>query len=418
MWRTTKTGALVALLWAAPALAGPGNGIRFGGSEGRLHPYLEIEGRYDSNVFLTAGTGGESKSSFVLHFRPGVRLDVPGDPAKVFFDGQLDWAQYTGSGLPSELSKLYGSAVVGVRVNEGGSVSLDFEDAFRRLNWTPSLSLREALVTNYNTLRASLPWTPGGGALVLTTSGQWVLEAFEPLLPGQLVDGVALSKYGYSEIQAGEELNWRFLPRTSATFEANYFDRLPNSSLVSRHVRGLRVIAGATGLVTPHFAATAKAGYGDTLQSAGIAFRTWLAYFEGEWIGNELMRARAGYEHGMGSDPGAAFAVYRMHRAWAEGRLALAAKVEGKLRAEWQRRDYPSLEVVCPPLTGTPGPSGGIKVDQFRIEPTVEAELARWARVGVGYAYTTRDSSSPNVTLTQGFNYAKHEAWLRLTFTY
>ncbi len=407
MSRMTKTGAVIAALWAAPALAGPGNGIRFGGSEGRLHPYLELEGRYDSNVFLTST--GTAQGDLILHVRPGLRLDVPGDPAKVFFDGQLDWAQYMGSGTPKELSRLYGNATVGVRVNEGGTLSLDAEDAFRRANESPSLSLGAGVVANYNTLRASAPWTPGGGALVLTTSGEWVLESFEPYFKN---DPTPFSKLGYNELHAGEELSWRFLPRTSAVFEASFFDRIVNSELTSTGVRGLRLSAGATGLVTPHFAATVKAGYADTFGSAHTPFRTWLTTLEGEWIGNETLGARAGYEHGMGSDPGKQFAVFQLHRVYAEGRLELAAKVAFRLRAEWQQRDYPALEIA--PATMSTGGTAEI----LRVEPTVEAQVARWARLGVGYGYTARSSALSTVVTAQGLDYSKSEVWLRATFTY
>lgn len=406
MSRTMKTGALLAVLWAAPALAGPGNGIRFGGSDGRLHPYLELEGRYDSNVFLD--DTGASKAAWVVHVRPGLKLDVPGEFAKVFFDGQLDWAQYLGSGLPSNLSQLFGNAAVGVRVNERGAVGLDFKDEFRRLNWTPSLSLGSAVIADYNTLSASVPWTPGGGALVLTTGADWTLETFEPYFSG---DPARLSRWGYNELRAGEGIAWRFLPRTSAVLDASFFDRIPNSTEVSSTVRGVRVIAGATGLVTPHFSGTLEGGWGTTLQATDVpTFSTWLAKVEGEWIGNDLLRARAGYEHDLGSDPGKEFAVYQSHRVFAEARAATVGRIELRLRAEWQRRQYEAIAAV--------GALGG-DIDYVRVEPAVDAELARWFRLGAAYGYTKRTAAGTLVgPSSPGYDYAKSEAWLRATFTY
>src|SRR5512138_3786436 len=79
---------------AAPAGASPGNGIRLGGSEGRLHPYLEVEGRWDSNVFFSST--GAAIGDLILHFRPGFTVNVPSETVAVDLDGKLDWAQYLG----------------------------------------------------------------------------------------------------------------------------------------------------------------------------------------------------------------------------------------------------------------------------------------------------------------------------------
>ena len=48
--------ALVMLGAAAPALAAAGNGIRFGGSEGRVHPFVELQLGWDSNVYASTPT--------------------------------------------------------------------------------------------------------------------------------------------------------------------------------------------------------------------------------------------------------------------------------------------------------------------------------------------------------------------------
>ncbi len=426
--KTSLTIAAViagALFGAAPAAASPGNGIRLGGSEGRLHPYVELETRYDSNVFLVQDT---PQGDMVLHFRPGVRLDVPGDPVDVNFDGALDWAQYLGiEGTTTGLSRMYGFADVGARVNKNGTLSLDAEDAFHRTNLTPSLSLDAAVITNFNTLRASMPWSPGGGAMILTTTGEWVLEAFEPFYTTGCDPSIAacnastLAKLGYNELRAGEEFRWKFLPRTSALFDAGFFDRLPNSLQYSVSIYGLRLDAGATGLVTTHVGATVKGGYGDTFGSAGKTYRTWLATLEGEWIGNEEIGAKAGLVHDYGVDPGTQYALFTTSRVYAEGHLSMAGRALFKLRADWERRDY---------VSGVPAPtdpnqlSPGGSTDIVRIEPSVEGEVARWMKLRFAYAFTTRSSSIQPLTPGQtvivpaAFEFTKHEVWLSAAFTY
>ncbi|HUL59161.1 MAG TPA: hypothetical protein VLU43_07800 [Anaeromyxobacteraceae bacterium] len=418
------TIAMLLLAWVvgpAPAAAGPGDGIRIGGTGGRLHPYLELEPRYDSNVYLadpTTGTG--AVGDFIIHFRPGLRLDIPGDPVKLTFDGALDWAQYTGAqGATSGLSHLYAYALLGVMVNEHGTVSLDAGDDFWRTNNSPSMSLGSAVITNFNTLHAKVPWTPGGGALVLTTTGTWVLESFEPYYSGAVCDPNAYpgcsssyySKLGYNELRATEAISWKFLPRTSAVFEAEFFDRIPVDRTVSVGVDGLRVRAGATGLVTAHFAATLKAGYGDTLHSAGVPYGTWLLTAEGEWIGNELMGAKAGYVHDLGSDPGNEFALYDLNRAYADGRLQLTSGPTLELRADWERRDYHQT----PSSTLPPGANAQL----LHVQPSIEGELTRWLKLAGGYTFTKRMSHLPTVTTPiAAYNYSKNEVWVRATFTY
>jgi hypothetical protein len=168
MTSTSSAASLLAALLAlaaAPAGASPGNGIRLGGSEGRLHPYLDLEGRWDSNVFYTPDD--RSVGDFILHVRPGFQLDVPAEPVAVKLGGNLDWAQYLGQNdsNTSDLSKLYAQAALGVSVNRRGMVGLELDDEFRRSPSTSAFVLDGAVIANYNALRLKVPFRPGGGAL-------------------------------------------------------------------------------------------------------------------------------------------------------------------------------------------------------------------------------------------------------------
>ena len=75
------------------------------------------------------------------------------------------------------------------------------------------------MVSSYNALELRAPWRPGGGALSVTASGSWALEAYQTLLRGSCeADNTALcdvSNYGYNHLGAGLALAWHFLPRTS-----------------------------------------------------------------------------------------------------------------------------------------------------------------------------------------------------------
>ena len=64
--------ALAMLAVATAAQASPGNGIRMGGTAARLHPFLELESRYDSNIAFS--DQGRQQAGWILHVRPGLSL--------------------------------------------------------------------------------------------------------------------------------------------------------------------------------------------------------------------------------------------------------------------------------------------------------------------------------------------------------
>lgn len=407
---TGALAAIAALGLAAPAVANAGNGIRLGGSDGRLHPFVELETRYDSN----ASYSGQRKQTgdLILHVKPGFTLDVPGELVAVDLNGALDWTQFLGAeGDTGGLSRLYGEAGLGIGVNRRGNLGLELSDDFRRGTSSQVLSLGSAVISNFNDLRLAIPWKPGGGALVLTVGGQWQLETFEPYLTGTLCldadptcDSTLLSKLGYSEFRGTGELRWKFLPRTAAVLDAGWFSRVPNSATFGIEVSGLRTRVGFSGLLTTHFAATLKAGYGDTFGSAPEPFRTWLAVAELEWIATETAGIRAGYEHDFGVDPGQVYSLFVRNRLYVDARILVGGRYTARLAAGWDRRSYEL--------------AGDSTSSILRVEPALEAEVARWLRVSIGYAYTLRDSKLLVSTSLPGFDYAKHEAWVRATLTY
>src|ERR1700750_781548 len=106
--RVLLLGALVAAVSSRAQVSGPvistplgeNNGIRVG--PGRLHPYFDLEGRYDSAAVyvpvdpLNPAAGVELKGDILMHFRPGFRLDVPGTDLTFGFNAYYDYVWYTG----------------------------------------------------------------------------------------------------------------------------------------------------------------------------------------------------------------------------------------------------------------------------------------------------------------------------------
>jgi hypothetical protein len=394
--------AVLALALAAPAAGSPGNGIRLGGSEGRMHPYLEVEDRYDSNIYYDENKN--AVGDMVLHVRPGFDLAVPGELVAAELGGSMDWVQYLGLGKnerTSDLPKLYGQASLGLSLNRRGQLGLEVDDEFRRAQGSTALTLSNAVVSNYNALRVRAPYRPGGGALVFTASGSWALESFEAFIPEPIcaVCSGSVASLGYNEFRAGGDVKWHFLPRTSATLQGGWFSRVPNDSTLS-NVTGLEAQAGFNGLVTPHVTATLKAGYSGTLQVATGNVSTWLATVEGEWLATDSASVKAGWTHGLGVDPGPV--LFTAHRVYGSGRILLAGRYAARADASFETRAY------------SPGSaSAGV----VRIEPALEAGIARWMTASLGYAYSRRTSSA-FVAALPGFDFTKNETWLRLAVRY
>ena len=398
---------LLACALASPAEAGPGNGIRLGGSAGRLHPYLELEGRYDSNLVFTAD--GEQESGFVLHVRPGITLESPSERAAVDFRAHLDWAQYLGES--SDLSRLFGDAALSVGLNRRGSLGLELADVFRRSSSTQNLTLGYAVVSNTNDLRVSVPFRPGGGAFVTTVTGRWRLETFEPFVKGALCAGgtpacdeAEVAQLDYSDVTGGLDLRWKFLPKTAAVLQGEYWRRLPSNTDMGREISGYRGWAGVAGLFSARLAGTIRGGYGSASLSPG-SLSTWLANVELEWIPMETASVKAGYLHDLGADPGATGA-YTSHRGYADARVLLAARYTAQLSASYERRAYDGVLLVE-------------AADLLTVTPSVDLELARWLTAGAGVSYTKRTSElAVGAPALPGYDFSKTEAFLRVRGTY
>jgi hypothetical protein len=398
----TRALAAVVLAAAAPVTdAGAGNGVRLGGSEARIHPFLDLESRYDSNVSYSADN--QAVGDLILHVRPGAELKIPGDLAAIEFSGALDWAQNLGleDASTKDLSKMYADAGFAALFNRRGAVSARLDNDFRRQVSTTSLAAAAvAVVANTNVLSLAVPWKPGGGALVVTANGQWLMEAYQKYKDDP---GFDVADLGYSQFRGGADVQWRFLPRTSALFSAGYFTRVPNASELGYEAAGVDVLAGLTGLLTPRIAATAKAGYGSTstTSTAGGVKQTKdastvLADVNLEWLPIEALSLRTGYTRASGIDP--TQAAFVSDGVSAGFRVKLAERFAFRTAARFDRLDFRSR-----PGTG---------VSFLRIDPTIEGTVGRWMTVGLGYVYSSR-SASGDIP-----DYTKSEAFLSLGLTY
>ena len=150
--------------------------------------------------------------------------------------------------------------------------------------------------------------------------------------------------------------------------------------------------------MTPHLAATLKAGYG-SIDAKGTGFGTqgtFLATAEGEWIPTETASVKLGYDRNIVVDP---IAVYTSDRVALSARQLVAGRFALGLDGSWTLLGY------------TPGTT-----TILRASPSVGAEVTRWFKVELAYAYTDRTSrdGAPN----DGADYTKNEFWLKGVATY
>jgi hypothetical protein len=408
------------LLAAAPAHATLGNGIRVGGSDGRLHPFLELELRYDSNAVIfyqpTATHGGD----LILHVRPGLLLSVPGDTVAVDLRAALDWSQYFGASdtASQDLSALFASVSLGVGFNRKGQVGLELDEKFARSNQPTAYAASSGVISNYNDLAVKVPWRPGGGALTLSLNGGWSIESFEAYKdyevctagdPNPFCNSANLADLGYNNVTLGLGVNWKFLPKTAALFDLAWFKRIPNSTARSLEATGLRVQAGVTGLVTTHLAATVKAGYGTTLDQkidppavAPASLGTWMATVSAEWIPSPFSTLKLTWTHDLGIDPGTTYALYTANHVTLEGKSKFNSMLAGAVSADYAVLSYRDLTKSASTVV--------------TVKPALQAELARWLMLELAYQYT--DRSTDLTVAPPGWKYSKSEIWLRGVVTY
>ncbi len=398
----------VAMGVAHPALGAIGDGIRLGSGEGVLHAFADVDATYDSNAYTTS-TG--AAADLVLHARPGLKLDIPGDTVAVDALAAVERVQYAGiNANTSSLNSWWADGGLRISVNPKGRVGFELRDAFRRSNRAAALSLATPAIANNNTVSATHPFTPGGGALVFAVGGDWALESYEPISGSgascdpaidPACDSAVVKKLGYNEFQGRASAIWKFLPRTRSTFDVGYFKRLPKDKAYSPEVSGLRAVAGLNGLVTTQFGMTVRAGYGTTLGDK--SFGTLLASAELEWLPVTEASVRAGYSRSIGTDPGAAYSVYQTNRFFLDARYQFARRITVQAEARYDMTDYEATVKTSTKV--------------LTVEPSIDAEVAKWMRASVGYTYTDRSSSGANADLPT-FNYKRNEVYIRASILY
>ncbi len=417
--RVLLLGALLASLGAsaqsstgAAAALGENNGIRFG--PGRLHPYVDIEPRYDSAALYVPASPNDQTSTYQLkpeilwHFRPGFRMDVPGTDVTFGLNAFYDYVWYTGwlTSGSSAASRSEAGADMHAEINREGAVELDIGDTFSRSDRPQDIGLGVAVISLYNLLRLTAPIHPGGRAFEVRPHGEYAVEFFSgysgiPPGIGQCPPGTCFtdpSGNDYQNYSGGLDIHWKFLPQTALVFESSYEGRSYFHPAPGTVAPGsmLKLRAGAQGLVTPRIQAILKAGYALGFNGAASTF---IGQAEATWTPTELSALTLGVLRDVNPIVGAAsgtdFRVYLNSKAFLIGRLGLHANFAYDLISFTQGR--------------------GQNDQLFTIDLGPDYAVARWFILSAGYVLSKRTS---DYTSSLPLNYTRNEVYLRFTFTY
>jgi hypothetical protein len=401
-WLLVASGFALALP-ARGQVAGD-NGIKIG--DGRLHPYFDLEGDYDSaaGFFGTQNNNAVLSGEIITHFRPGLRLEMPGSLVNLNLAGDVDYVYYTGLISPgsSAASHLEAAANFEANFNRAGAVEFDIGDNFSRLDRTTNVALGVGILSLYNEAHASLPIHPGGGALEITPHGSVAFEQYTPLSSIEVTgctdpscNPTLVSNFNYLDFNGGLSGLWRFLPKTAFSIEATYDARSYQDDPHPGEL--LHAYLGLVGLVTAKLAVVAKAGWAQDF--AGSGAKTVVGQAELNYLLSDTSNLKVGYfrdlapvpEYGMFGDD----RVYGQAQFLLGGRLTLHA--------------YGAFDNLS--FYGTPA-----RTDRLvTVDAGPAYQFTRWLIAAAGYTLNYR--TSDQIT-AQSVNYTRNLGYLRLTFTY
>jgi hypothetical protein len=407
LWGAVVLG-LASAAWGQSAVP-QAPGIKIG--EGRLHPFFDLDTRYDSLIGFYSGVPGGTPlptADVVVHFRPGLTYAQDTGSTLVNFNGAFEYLYYTGLLFKgdSALSRPQGQALLNTAFNRDGAVEVQVSDSLIRSDRTQNPAAGVGVISLFNNASLAVPIHPGGRALEITPRVAWQLELFDPLVLAQSLPNCAptditctpslVGQMNYSNLSFGLANRWKFLPKTALVLNATFDWRtyLANQT-ANPTAMVLNAQTGLVGLVSPHVSITALAGYGGDF--AGKV-NTFIANAEVNYLTGNDSRIGAGYLRTL--QPVPAYGNFLDDRGYVAGRLGL---IGGRLMIVGSVNfDYLTFG------------------SNVRNDTVLSANLApyfdvtSWFQVGLGYTGSFRTSSLS----AQSTNYVRHEALLRLTVRY
>ena len=386
-------------------------GIKMG--DGRLHPFLELDGRYDSLIgYFSKSPGGQlvPSSDIVVHVRPGLKFDLESPSTLLRFGGAAEYLWYTGllSGGTTGLSRFQGNASIDASFNRDGAAEVQLGDSFTRSDRTQNVAVGVGVLSLYNDVHLAVPIHPGGRAIEVTPRVGWGVELFDPLLTG-VVSGCTnaaditcnptlVGKMNYSNLSAGLGAKWKFLPKTALMLDGAFDWRTYLADTTTNpQAMVLRAQAGLLGLITPHLTVTLLAGYGGNFAAK---LNTFIATTNLSYLITGDSKVEIGYVRTLQPVP-----VYGTF-------IADSGKLAGRLGLLGGRMAI-AAAITVDSLSFSGATGRRDLVFGANIGPSYD--VTSWFAVGASYNASLRSSSNAQLS---SVNYVRHEALLRLTFRY
>jgi hypothetical protein len=394
-------------LWIAlsPALAiaqfeETSNGIKVG--EGRLHPYIGLEMRYDSAAGYF-GANNTLGAELVDHVAPGMRYDLLSSQWAMNFDGRADYVRYLGAISPGseKISRLQANGDLNLIYGREQKVGFELVDHFFRSNQTPNAAVGVGVLSLGNNVQAKIPIRPGGGALELIPGASFSFENFEALsslpVPGcadPSCDPNFVPSMNYKNLRPMLEARWKFFPKTALVVETGMDFRSYNNT-ANPASKLARALIGVSGLVSTRVVAVAKAGWAKDFD--GTRNSTPIANLEVSYLLSDINTLKLGGLRTL--EPVPVYGSYVDNRVYSEVRLLMG----GRLIVHGQAAlDY--VQFSSSPRNDT----------TVSFDVGLDYQLMRWITLAAGYTLTYRTSSSAALT----FNYSRHEPYFRVTCIY
>ena len=409
------TALMLGVLVSTPAFAQVAKAPGFKVGEGHFHPFLEIDGRFDSLVGRF--TPGIDSPEIVLHFRGGAKFDLDTPSTFVNFSGAAEYLWYTGLLTPSSVQLsadgrgFRTNVGLDTKFNRDGAAEFQIGDNLIRSDRTQNPAFAVGVLSLFNNAYLAVPIHPGGRALEVTPKVAWGVEFFDPLLGGVVpgcvlgtaCDPAEVNKSNYSNLNFGINARWKFLPKTALIVDVNadwrtYFTRASgNDDKIL-----FRAQAGLAGLISPRIAVTLLAGYGGDFSNGSI--HTVIGTAEFSYTVTEQSRIAIGYARNTVAVPRIGTAMD--DRGYLRGGLGLLG---GRLLINGQvSADY--FTFLGLPAAGVPTSTRNDFLLSFSVGPTFT--VTSWFDIGASYTFSLRTS-------TEALNnFPRHEAMLRLAFHY
>ncbi len=407
-----KTLVMVAVIALCGQVWATENGLKVG--NGRLHPSVKLESRYDSQAASVPDDkngGSKTVGDMILKFGPGINLELPSPAIALSLGANLEYLFY--SDIRDEGTRDYSDynadADLDLAINNEGQVSANIGDQIvfsDDLTNTPALE--EGAKKLFNDARFKLSLRPSVGSLYIEPEYHLITENFEKPEGGEaeILDE-------HESITHNVQLNgrWKFLPKTALTVNSTFAARSYPQANRSKDINTIKGTVGLSGLITKHVFTVLKLGWGQDLTEK--SYSSPIGQAEIGYMLSDTASVRGGYMRSF--DPsGSPYITYGTDRAYIDGRIQVLPSKKLDLHA------VGSVDFID--FNGYVGSNS--EAERDRKDRTIGAEfgadylLTAWSTLSGGYVYSYRKNNVDGDEALADGDYTRHEAYLRVKLVY